>query len=72
VMSDKLRIHADFALLSPARFKRSVIAASSRIKEIPDVVGGHSREWGITAKLSVAQLLPKILGVYESELAPFF
>jgi hypothetical protein len=58
----------------PARFKRSVIAPRflERLKKSHAVVGGPFKGMRYHGKTVCGAAAPKLLGVYESELAPWF
>jgi len=62
-----------FARYLPARFKRSVIAPRflERLKKSQIVVGGPFKGMRYHGEAVCGAAAPKILGVYESELAPF-
>jgi len=62
-----------FARYLPARFKRSVIAPRflERLKKSQTVVGGPFKGMRYHGEAVCGAAAPKILGVYESELAPF-
>jgi hypothetical protein len=57
----------------PARFKRSFIAPRllQRLKKSQTVVGGPFKGMRYEGGAVCGAATPKILGVYESELAPF-
>ena len=57
----------------PARFKRSVIAPGflERLKKSQTVVGGPFKGMRYHGKAVCGAAAPKIMGVYECELAPF-
>ncbi len=57
----------------PRRFRRSVIAPQflERLKELRTVVGGPFKGMRYHGKAVCGAALPKVLGVYECELAPF-
>ena len=58
----------------PTRFKRSVIAPRllQRLKKSQTVVGGPFKGMRSHGEAVCGAVAPKIMGVYESELAPFF
>src|SRR6266513_5087392 len=62
-----------FAHYLPARFKRSVVAPRflERLKKSQIVVGGPFKGMRYHGEAVCGAAAPKILGVYESELAPF-
>jgi hypothetical protein len=57
----------------PARFKRSVVAPSllEQLKQSETVVGGPFKGMRYHNEAVCGAAAPKIMGVYESELAPF-